>query len=570
VPGADQEQLLTKRTLACDYEQMEEYDQRRARRRIPRLRTTTTCLGFVLGAWLFGDAGSSTAVALEGVFPAAGECEWPTSVQVFVRPAPGHPAGYSSTEWYQCSGVFVGDLVLTAGHCIAYMDSVNIHFGEDADTPEVIDVPVACNANSDGDWVEMIDNHWAWFGTDIAWCELSSDHAYPIEPVMLPNGCEPQYLRDLLFGADAGFYGEHVSAVASGGENQSATIIGTKRAAPMSVMFERYVPALGVTAAWYLLEGQEDGNDPDVDPETIFGGDSGGPIYFEMANGSWRTLGVILSVLGAAFDLGDGRGAELRAYGLTNSTPRHVRWIELDSDVDITPCHTWSGGKWVWDANSLCGLEYDLSPETGSSWPGCGSDGPSWIGECNGWTPPGPDNKTSPSQAQSMIDVAKFGFGGSLRGELFGIPALTEWVGTSGNDSVTWTNTQSTEVFGGRGHDTLFAGAGADQIHGGTGNDLLYGGSQNDVLVGGRGMDYMQGDAGDDVFVIRGTCEVSAGEVISGGAGSDTLYTPVSLASLTSLGVSVSSIEKIVINNSALQVGTCQSPPATPPLVPAP
>ncbi len=514
----------------------------------------------------------STAVALEAVFPAADECEWPTSVQVYVKPAAGHPAGYPNTEWFQCSGVFVGDLVLTAAHCIAYMDSFVVHFGEEANAPEFTDVPVACNAHPDGDWYYMqtgTQSNWVWYGPDTAWCELSLSHSLPIEPVMTPNGCEPQYLRDQLFGAGAGLYGRPTSLVASGGVDANATNIGTKRVAPMSVMFERYLSGIGTTAIHYLLQGQNDGNQMG-DPATVFGGDSGGLAYFEMANGTWRTLGLVGTKLGLAYDLGDGLGQIQRVYAITDSTPRRLRWVEIDSGADITPCHNWDGAKWVWAGNPSCGGNYDLSPETGSAWASCSSDSPSSVGECNGWTPPGPDNKTAPTEAQGIIEVAKFGLNPPSRTGMFGRPAMPEWVGTIGNDSVTWTNTEATEVFSGRGHDTVFAGAGADQMHGGAGNDLLYGGTQDDIIVPGRGLDYVQGDAGNDTIIIRGTCEVAAGEVIDGGAGTDTLYSPVSLASLAALGASVSSIEKIIINNAVLNTGTCASTNTIPPLVLAP
>jgi hypothetical protein len=300
---------------------------------------------------------------------------------------------------------------------------------------------------------------------------------------------------------------------------------------------------------------------------TFFGGDSGSPSYFEMLNGTWRTLGLHTNRIQFYWDLGDGLGPVARVYGVFDSTPRHLRWIESDSGFDLTPCHDWDGAKWVWSGNQYCAWAYDLSPETsGSSWPNCISDYPSTVTECAGWTPPNPDNKVAPSDADGILDVAQYGAIPPQSGALFGRPKLSQWTGSIGNDSLTSTSRNSTESFGGRGHDSLFVGAGADEIHGGSGNDLLYGGADNDVLVPGRGLDYVQGDDGNDKIIIRGTCEIVSGEVINGGAGTDTLYSPVNLATLTGMGVTVSSIETVVINNAALEQGTCAFINSTSPL----
>jgi len=79
--------------------------------------------------------------------------------------------------------------------------------------------------------------------------------------------------------------------------------------------------------------------------------------------------------------------------------------------------------------------------------------------------------------------------------------------------------TLPTEIFGGRGRDTIRGGSGPDTIHGGrgfdyiqgrAGNDTLYGDDGNDMirggdgddhLDGGNGMDALRGDLGSDTFL---------------------------------------------------------------------
>ncbi len=486
---------------------------------------------------------------------------------MFVSADANHPAGFQDAGYGHCSGVYVGNgIVLTAGHCIAYMDDVQVAFGEEADDPEWLDVSPVCKAHSDGDWVFMnspLESGWAYSGIDVAYCKLSSGHPTPpYSPVMVPNGCEAQYIRDKLFGDGSGPYGEAVEIVASGSESEPPAPLGTKRQAPANVVFEKYIEEAGEFEILNLLPEQEDGLQAETDPYTIWDGDSGGPVYFEMENGSWRTLGVIRHRLKLKPDLGDGLNQTFRLFAGLNSTPRHLGWIESNSLRDITPCHNWTGTEWSWVGGAGCGGEFDTSPDSSSSsWPGCSSGTVSTSTACSGWMPPGPDNKTSPSQADELLKFAINGPQVVSSNLLFGRNKLPQWIGTVGNDSYTSTTSESTEAFGGRGHDSLFVGVGADEVHGGTGNDLLVGGPQNDVLIGGRGLDYVHGDDGNDKIIIRGRCEIVAGETIHGGAGTDTLYTPVSLATLSALGVTVTSIEVVVINHPALHLATCESPP---------
>ncbi len=86
------------------------------------------------------------------------------------------------------------------------------------------------------------------------------------------------------------------------------------------------------------------------------------------------------------------------------------------------------------------------------------------------------------------------------------------WVGTSGQNTPTFTNNSETiiafglnqsdtiTITGGSGHDVLVGGGGADALSGGGGNDWLIGGGGNDWLIGGAGNNILAGGIGDDTF----------------------------------------------------------------------
>ncbi len=93
--------------------------------------------------------------------------------------------------------------------------------------------------------------------------------------------------------------------------------------------------------------------------------------------------------------------------------------------------------------------------------------------------------------------------------------------GSNGVDKVTVGKFGST-VNGNDGDDVIVGGAGIDYLSGGAGTDRILGGAGNDQLAGGAGIDQVYGGAGDDVLILS-TEGLGAGEVVSGGAGHDTL-----------------------------------------------
>lgn len=84
-------------------------------------------------------------------------------------------------------------------------------------------------------------------------------------------------------------------------------------------------------------------------------------------------------------------------------------------------------------------------------------------------------------------------------------------VGTSGDDYLAGTADS----------DTILGKGGNDELDGQDGNDTLRGGAGNDVLYGGAGLDEQFGDEGDDNFGILDPTHLVAGELYSGGSGTD-------------------------------------------------
>ncbi|MCV9963095.1 hypothetical protein OIU34_14390 [Pararhizobium sp. BT-229] len=136
-------------------------------------------------------------------------------------------------------------------------------------------------------------------------------------------------------------------------------------------------------------------------------------------------------------------------------------------------------------------------------------------------------------------------------------------------------------LIGWNGHDALSGGAGNDLLLGGRGQDVLSGGDGNDILIDGSGDDTLSGGAGDDLFLAhssmyngshdifrdhdgRGTANMSggegndtfefgstwpikAGDVISGGAGIDTIKLQRSIPYSLFDSATISGIEVIKI-----------------------
>jgi hypothetical protein len=132
-------------------------------------------------------------------------------------------------------------------------------------------------------------------------------------------------------------------------------------------------------------------------------------------------------------------------------------------------------------------------------------------------------------------------------------------------------------MFGGNGVDMLNCGPGGSMeghgeagddvvqalyctssvLWGGLGSDAITGSSGADTIYPGVGQDYVYAAEGSDTVVLFDGCEATLGKVLDGGPGSDTLVTPVPLATLTSLGVTVTGFESIVVDAARGYLASC-------------
>jgi Ca2+-binding RTX toxin-like protein len=131
-------------------------------------------------------------------------------------------------------------------------------------------------------------------------------------------------------------------------------------------------------------------------------------------------------------------------------------------------------------------------------------------------------------------------------------------VGNAGADLITLGPGGDVAAYGGAGDDVLQAAlARSARLYGGRGNDALQGSSGDDLIVPGGGRDLTLAGWGDDTVRIYDACELAAGEVLSGGPGSDTLITSIGLPALGALGVSVLGFENVVIDTTQATLADC-------------
>jgi Ca2+-binding RTX toxin-like protein len=94
---------------------------------------------------------------------------------------------------------------------------------------------------------------------------------------------------------------------------------------------------------------------------------------------------------------------------------------------------------------------------------------------------------------------------------------MANLIGTSGIDHIVGPNTETNQIYGLDGNDSVSGGALADLVDGGNGNDGVNGKAGNDTLYGRAGNDTLRGDAGNDILD-GGT----GNDSLQGGTGNDT------------------------------------------------
>lgn len=307
-----------------------------------------------------------------------GSCQFPTAVRM-----------------PRCSGVYMGQgLVITAGHCIDNVieGTSRAHFGEDDSDPAFSAVIESCTAHPDGG-----PDGDSYDGVDLGFCILDDSDGLPeipIVPAMIPTGCERDWLSHQVNGL-----GGHplVTSVGSGCPdyyvNGSTTcgIDGVKRYLPLQLIGQT-----SYNGSSTKLELERWG-DLTVG---ILDGDSGGPVFDVMPDGTWRLIGVH-----------HGTNVALKA-GFAEAVPPYLHWIESASGRDITPCHEFSNGEWSTSGTCAGQLPKDTE-EAGASWvSGC----PSAMGGgnvgistnfCPGW-PSRPGDKAVGAAGGASLDPDLF------------------------------------------------------------------------------------------------------------------------------------------------------------------
>ncbi|MCA6231193.1 MAG: calcium-binding protein, partial [Phenylobacterium sp.] len=114
----------------------------------------------------------------------------------------------------------------------------------------------------------------------------------------------------------------------------------------------------------------------------------------------------------------------------------------------------------------------------------------------------------------------------------------------------------SVNVVGDVGNENITGWSGVDSLSGLAGNDTLVGDAGNDSLSGGAGTDSLVGGANDDTFIYTATSETAAGEVVDGGAGTDTVR--VTGATVFDPGVTFTQVENLVAAGVTATLNTSQ------------
>jgi hypothetical protein len=272
-----------------------------ASRVLSNVRANWTSIAFVVllaGCGNEPETLATTHQAIYGGQPTA-SCAWPSVVYL---------GG--------CTGTLVHpELVVLAAHCVG-LEPVEAVFGDDFRWPRITADVKSCRSHPEAHEL----------GKDLGFCRLSQAVAgVPIVPLLA--GCEVAVLAPGTEVVAAGF-----------GEADDALGAGPKRQVSM--------PIVALTETDALIGG--DGKDTCT-------GDSGGPVFVRLPDGTWRVAGVT-SYGGAC---GSGGHYSLLAPA--------TDWLERASGLDLTPCH--DRGRWA--PTSDCG-SFPMRPEAGG---GAWSDG---------------------------------------------------------------------------------------------------------------------------------------------------------------------------------------------------
>jgi MYXO-CTERM domain-containing protein len=287
-------------------------------------------------------------------------------------------------------------VMLLAAHCIDPITGYtpdHFAFGEDAWNPVATAAIDECVMHPMYGGEESV---WAY---DLAYCTLAeAPPAVPIVPVLA--GCEAD---QLVPGGTVTIAGFGMNDEGSGGG------VGTKRWTTQTI------ESIGDPVGDLFLLG--------IEGSSACYGDSGGPVFLQLADGSWRVAGAASTTHPSEF------GGEFPTCGtgvVYELVHTELEWLEGATGIDVTVCH--DGAEWA--PTPAC-TGFPLAPgENGDAWAElCSTASVSGAGASCGDPFGGSDESSTGEVDESSGDV-----GSSEDGSSSGAAGTTDDGGTSSDD----------------------------------------------------------------------------------------------------------------------------------------